>query len=160
MKNLITICLITVSLLFLTSCSCAIYREEFTPLKGRGILTEKAVQQVAASSGFSQRSKEQGQSRFENDDVELLYDSSADVIIIRSSLCPFFSVPFDPQGWHSDCENLTNEVVRGFDTSRIPLRKLSLQERINQHKPNKAVEATPLRSVPHLERSGVSGRPQ
>lgn len=115
---------------FLASCSCGIFREEFVPESKRSKLTEATTKQVAIKNGFSERTGENGYARYRNKDIEFLYHDCTQVVVVRSSLCPLFSMPLAPAEWQSRCESMSTNIMGSFKDLGISMRKLSPREQI------------------------------
>lgn len=94
-------------------------------------LTDQAVRQVAITNGFSERSAEHGSARFKNNDIDLLYDHAGQLVVVRSSICPLFSIPLDSADWQKRCKTMSVKIAGDFNKSGILVRNLStrVQER-------------------------------
>ncbi len=123
----------------LTSCSCGIFRDEFVPMKRLRPLTDQAVRQVAMTNGFSERSAEHGSSRFKNNDIDILYDHSSQLVVVRSSLCPLFSMPLDSADWQTRCKAMSVKIAGDFNKAGIPVCNLSAEEQIKRNQGEQVV---------------------
>ncbi len=145
MKRLLTTFLAVGVLSCLTSCSCGIFRDEYVPVKPQRPLTDEAVKQVAMTNGFSERSAEHGAARFQSRDFELLFKDTNQLLVVRSSLCPLFSIPFDPADWKSRCRTTSSKIAGDFYKIGIPVRSLSTEEQIRRNQGEQVV--APNRSL-------------
>lgn len=118
-------------LLLLASCSCGVFREEYTPAKNQRRLTYETVKQIATAHGFTGRPNEPGLARFQNAGIELLYNGSSQLVVVRSSLCSPFS---NSKEWQARCESLNDKLTEDFKRVGIPLRKLSTEEQISRNR--------------------------
>jgi hypothetical protein len=130
MKRLFEILMVIGVITCITSCSCGIYRDEFVPVSNKKPLTEETAKQVAMRNGFSERTMENGATRFQNEDIEILYQDSKQLLVVRSSICPFFAMPSNSDEWQSRCELISSKIAGGFQGMGVPVRKLTSQERI------------------------------
>ena len=145
MKRLLTTSLAVGVLSCLTSCSCGIFRDEFVPVKRQKPTTNEAVKQIAMTNGFSERSAEHGVARFQNRDIELLYSDVSQLVVVRSSHCPLFSIPFDPAEWKLRCRTTSSKIAGDFNSIGIPVRNLSTEEQIRRNQGEQVV--APNRSL-------------
>ena len=154
MKRRLTTSLAVGVLSCLTSCSCGIFRDGFAPVKRP--MTDDAVKQVAMTNGFSQRSNEHGAARFKNRDINLLYNNTNQLVVVRSSLCPLFSIPRYSAEWQSRCKTMSSKIAGDFHEFGVPVRKLSSEEQIKRNQGGHVF--APNRSLPHSQNSTSSVR--
>jgi hypothetical protein len=109
-------------------------------------MTNEAVKQVAMTNGFSERSNEHGAALFQNRDIELIYNDANQLVVVRSSLCPLFSIPFDSAEWQLRCKTMSSKIAGDFDKLGMPVRKLSSEEQIKPNQGEQEIVA-PNRSL-------------
>ena len=108
-------------------------------MKRQRPLTDEAVRQVAMTNGFSERTAEHGAARFKNKEIELLYDHSSQLVVVRSSLCPLFSIPLDSADWQLRCKTMSVKIAGDFNKTGIPVRNLSTEEQIKRNQGEQVV---------------------
>lgn len=117
----------------LSSCLCGIFRNEYVPAKKQVHLSDQLVTRVAAANGFSPKPPEHSRTRFAREDVELLYEDGGQVLVLRSSYCPFILFRVDPKPWESRCKEYAGMIEKSFRAIDVPLRELSTDESIARH---------------------------
>ena len=133
MKFAIQFAFLAITIANLASCSCGIFRNTYVADIEQAQLSNRLVTRVAAANGFSRKSPKDGQTCFVRKDVELLYEEIGQVLILRSSYCPFIPFRVDSEPWVSRCKEYAGMIEKSFRAAGVPIRELSTDESIDRN---------------------------
>lgn len=126
MKRVILLIQSLAAAMTFAGCSCAIFHEDYAPNTNGSRLSSAVVNEVAVKSGFKSRSVA---GSFKKQDIELQFYEDQQVLMLQSSYCPFVPFRINPNPWSQRCQQASLEIQDGFEQTKIPLKRLSLDER-------------------------------
>lgn len=113
---------------FISSCSCAIYHEEWKNESNTKRLTESMVANAMKDQGFRDKSAVSGDLHFKKRNSSIKFSSKDQTLLFDSSFCPFPWEIIMDRGLFGEMESLQGHLIGEFKQQGIRIRKIHPSE--------------------------------